>query len=441
MMWRVMARLLILLLPPVIFWPGNLSNAQIIRHQINPPLPVDSLPPIQANNASSLVKLAVFNNYDTRGRPNHLLSMAFSSDDSQVTLHSAAGLAVWDLATGEEMATLAGDYLYPVYPYTQTADLEVGPDNRYLLSWHPNYHPTLQIWNLAQGDVRNVLATETDLPSPYIAGGEGVAAATFLDGDEFALLRKDGRLEIRTLSDGLITQEYPACPPNRPAAFSLDGRLLACGDENIALIDVREGQIVRTLANDLQTEQLKFSPDGHLLVAYHPTRAIVWQTPDGQALAEYAFETPITRALVAGDGTLITHAPDMETANSAIRIWDAAGELRHRLPLEGAEISDMQLNQRGNLLAIVDWKGELTLWAAPECALQSEWQVNLREGPGTNYPVARLLNPGLAVVADGQTVAQAFTWWRLTDGNWVREDVVMASPGCQDLPLIQNLEG
>lgn len=64
--------------------------------------------------------------------------------------------------------------------------------------------------------------------------------------------------------------------------------------------------------------------------------------------------------------------------------------------------------------------------------------VNVRSGPGTNYPVIATLPPNLPVVIVGQNAAG--TWWQIEgpDGNqgWVAASVVQASPNV-DVPIAQ----
>ena len=62
--------------------------------------------------------------------------------------------------------------------------------------------------------------------------------------------------------------------------------------------------------------------------------------------------------------------------------------------------------------------------AASTCAAAAQRTVNLRGGPGTNYPVTGSLTAERIVVPDGYADDTAgIRWWRLTDGGWVRSDL------------------
>ncbi len=60
------------------------------------------------------------------------------------------------------------------------------------------------------------------------------------------------------------------------------------------------------------------------------------------------------------------------------------------------------------------------------CLVHAPLDINLREGPGTDFPVVRVLSQEqtIQVSAQGTVGADGFTWWHLTTGEWVRSDVV-----------------
>ncbi|MCS6836709.1 MAG: SH3 domain-containing protein [Anaerolineae bacterium] len=65
--------------------------------------------------------------------------------------------------------------------------------------------------------------------------------------------------------------------------------------------------------------------------------------------------------------------------------------------------------------------------------------VNMRGGPGTNYPRADVLSVGnLAEVTGQRQGSDGQRWWRTFSGGWVRSDVARASgPGCESVPVVQ----
>ncbi len=71
------------------------------------------------------------------------------------------------------------------------------------------------------------------------------------------------------------------------------------------------------------------------------------------------------------------------------------------------------------------------------CTLTTDKNINLRQGPGTNYSVMGALGPGQIAEADGQAQdSDGFTWYHLSNNRWAREDVVIATDECADLPAI-----
>ena len=64
--------------------------------------------------------------------------------------------------------------------------------------------------------------------------------------------------------------------------------------------------------------------------------------------------------------------------------------------------------------------------------------VNKRSGPGTNFDIAGILDDGANLPAITQaTESDSLTWWQLSDGSWVREDVVSEAGACRALPVAE----
>lgn len=71
------------------------------------------------------------------------------------------------------------------------------------------------------------------------------------------------------------------------------------------------------------------------------------------------------------------------------------------------------------------------------CAASAPRVINLRTGPGTTFEVARQSTAGETLEIDGQVAGgDGFTWYRLTTGEWAREDVIDEAPGCLDVPRV-----
>ncbi len=67
--------------------------------------------------------------------------------------------------------------------------------------------------------------------------------------------------------------------------------------------------------------------------------------------------------------------------------------------------------------------------------------INLRGGAGTNFNAVGALEPSQTADAVGQAQgADGFTWFTLSDGSWVRSDVVLADGACDSLPVVGSPE-
>ncbi|MCU0498081.1 MAG: hypothetical protein MUF87_12085 [Anaerolineae bacterium] len=76
------------------------------------------------------------------------------------------------------------------------------------------------------------------------------------------------------------------------------------------------------------------------------------------------------------------------------------------------------------------------------CALEVIAGANLRAGPGVNTEKLGSAAIGFQLVADGVQFNQTeyFRWWRLTTGEWIREDFVREDSACDSLPVIPPTE-
>jgi hypothetical protein len=61
--------------------------------------------------------------------------------------------------------------------------------------------------------------------------------------------------------------------------------------------------------------------------------------------------------------------------------------------------------------------------------------TNLRKGPGTSFGQLGQLSPGQSAPVIGKAKSTSgFTWWKLNNGAWAREDGVTTPGNCQDVP-------
>lgn len=88
------------------------------------------------------------------------------------------------------------------------------------------------------------------------------------------------------------------------------------------------------------------------------------------------------------------------------------------------------------LVLMTDVDIELEPSALPDCVVRSRNAINLRQGPSTNDPVMRILQPGQELIVAAQiTGDDGFVWWYTTEGLWVRSDVVSIEGDCDQVPM------
>lgn len=76
--------------------------------------------------------------------------------------------------------------------------------------------------------------------------------------------------------------------------------------------------------------------------------------------------------------------------------------------------------------------------AESACTVGAVNEVRLRQGPGTAYPIRGALYAGESARPDARAAGQdGLLWWQLSEGVWVRSDVVLAAGTCGALPLVE----
>jgi hypothetical protein len=74
------------------------------------------------------------------------------------------------------------------------------------------------------------------------------------------------------------------------------------------------------------------------------------------------------------------------------------------------------------------------------CQLEVITGANLRAGAGVDFEKVGSADVGFVLTADAQQFnsAESFHWWRLTTGEWIREDFTRESAECEFLPELEN---
>lgn len=78
-----------------------------------------------------------------------------------------------------------------------------------------------------------------------------------------------------------------------------------------------------------------------------------------------------------------------------------------------------------------------TFTADSACVAAWTVDVNLRGGPGTNYPIRRGVTGGFYGNPDARAIgSDGAVWWRLGEGVWIAADNTAAAGACGNLPLV-----
>jgi WD40 repeat protein len=150
-------------------------------------------------------------------------------------------------------------------------------------------------------------------------------------------------------------------------AFSPDGQVLACADSefHIWLWDHAHCFATQTLEGHAgEVSSLAFSPDGRrLLSGGQDRRLILWDVAKAQNLSPRADATSeIGRVALSPDSQSIAYV----NGSTALRIWDAlSGEVAFEVK-HSSELFAVTFSPDGQWLATGDLRGQIQLWSPKE---------------------------------------------------------------------------
>ncbi len=91
-----------------------------------------------------------------------------------------------------------------------------------------------------------------------------------------------------------------------------------------------------------------------------------------------------------------------------------------------------------NVVAATQAATQAPTQAAAVCTITARGTVNRRSGPGTSFPSMGQISGGQSALVVGQTQNNGYTWLQLSDGSFVRSDVVNESGDCATVAAVSN---
>lgn len=304
--------------------------------------------------------------------------MTFSPDGTLLAVAGYDGLTVWDIEA--RAARFTGDL-----PGTLSSwGLGISDDNRLLFAEIDRLNETdfLSVWDIDQGEEidRNTVCDWFRLIRQY-----GLCLTSFnasgmlqrIDLETYELIEEISAANL----DVFALPQYLTVGP--------DMRTLAAGYSGYEVIDLESLEIITQIDIEGSLYSFQIDPQGSLVVQIQDNRVVVLNV----ATDDIVFQSPQTQVWYSYN--YIGFSPD------------------------------------GTLLAIGESDtSQIDLYAVSPCSVASDARPNLRSGPGTDFDIIGILEPGerLAVLSQEQTGNAV--WYRLAGERWVRSDIVTVQGEC-----------
>jgi WD40 repeat protein len=283
------------------------------------------------------------------GQAEEVCCVAFNPDGKTL----AAGITdktikVWDLATGNDIATLDGHS-------DNIGSVVFSPDGKTLASRRFGAK-TIKLWSLATGERTATLKGHTDAVESVAFSPDGKTLASGSDDKTIELWDVATGRNIATLkghADPVVSVAY--CP---------DGKSLisASKDKTIRLWDVATGKITATF--DGHSDNIwgvAVSPNGKTLAA---------RGFDDNTIRLWDLAAHKTSAVLKGHTSFIScvvFSPDGKTlasgsADKSVRLWDVASGRNTATFRHIKDVVTVAFSRDGKTLASGSWDGTFKLW-------------------------------------------------------------------------------
>jgi WD40 repeat protein len=294
------------------------------------------------------------------GHTDEVFSVAFSPDGKRLASASKHTVKIWDVATGKASISREGSGFGP--------PLAFSPDGKILASGS-------LLWDVVSGRER-----------PFLQGLKGGRLLAFsLDGKTLATCANNGTIQLWNVASGQLGASLKGPTTQLSGvAFSPEGDTLAtCGDGVIKLWYAHTGQERRSL-NNPGGSSVAFSPDGKTLAAdstYSDGGEFkggikLWEVASGQERATLKGHTgAVTAVAFSPDGKTLASGSNDKT----VRLWEvASGPKLASLPDSDGAMC-LAFSPDGKTLLALSWDGTINLWDA--ASGQKRTSLKGRTGP------------------------------------------------------------
>jgi len=240
------------------------------------------------------------------------------------------------------------------------------PDGSRLAALTGSSESILQMWRISNDALNGeVVWTQADISAWDISWKP--------DGTQFATTDDNHLLRIWDATSGTVMRQIPNVGLFG-MVWSPDGKWVAgtvYGASFVKIWDPDTGEAVMTLEGivpELSWSSLAWSPDGQKLagVTSLPASLHIWDTSTGALLndPDATSDMYVFRAVLwSPDGKqIITAGGNVESdCCDSIYLWDAAtSEIINSNGIRG--IKELALRPKGDLLAVLGWRGQISIW-------------------------------------------------------------------------------